>query len=219
LSLSLYLDKRDFYFNPTSGYYLNQTAKFVGGPLRGEKHYIRTDSKIENFITLLNVNITDTWRYQLVLGAHSQLSFIWPQFWVPSGYNKLTAGTADLLWIDGMYIARGWPRELDKRTIWDNWLELRMPLAERILWFDIFFDMVGRWNTPEEFTNFKIQDFLFGYGAGIRFSIPQFPIRLYMAKRFRIDEAGNVDMKTGPLFRDTLGLDFVFSIGYEIFNQ
>jgi outer membrane protein insertion porin family len=94
-----------------------------------------------------------------------------------------------------------------------------MPLAERILWFDIFFDMVGRWNTPEEFTNFKIQDFLFGYGAGIRFSIPQFPIRLYMAKRFRIDEAGNVDMKTGPLFRDTLGLDFVFSIGYEIFNQ
>ena len=219
LSLSLYLDKRDFYFNPTSGYYLNQTAKFVGGPLRGEKHYIRTDSKIENFITLLNLNITDTWRYQLVLGAHSQLSFIWPQFWVPSGYNKLTAGTADLLWIDGMYIARGWPRELDKRTIWDNWLELRMPLTERILWFDIFFDMVGRWNTPEEFTNFKIQDFLFGYGAGIRFSIPQFPIRLYMAKRFRIDETGNVEMKTGPLFRDTLGLDFVFSIGYEIFNQ
>ncbi len=219
LSLSLFLDKRDFYFNPTTGYYLNQTAKFVGGPLRGEKHYIRTDSKIENFITLLNVNITDTWRYQLVLGAHSQLSFIWPQFWVPSKYNKLTAGTADLLWVDGMYIARGWPRELDKRTIWDNWVELRMPLAERILWFDIFFDMVGRWNTPEEFTNFKIQDFLFGYGAGIRFSIPQFPIRLYMAKRFRIDEAGNVEMQTGPLFRDTLGLDFVFSIGYEIFNQ
>jgi outer membrane protein insertion porin family len=68
LSLSLSLDKRDFYFNPTSGYYLNQTVKFVGGPLRGEKHYVRTDSKVENFLTLLDVNITDSWRYRLVLG-------------------------------------------------------------------------------------------------------------------------------------------------------
>jgi len=219
LSLSLSLDKRDFYFNPTSGYYLNQTVKFVGGPLGGEKHYVRTDSKVENFLTLLDVNITDSWRYRLVLGAHTQLSFIWPQFWVPSGYDHLTAGTADLLWIDGMYIARGWSRELDKRVIWDNWVELRMPLAERVVWFDLFFDMVGRWDTPSEFNEFKIQDFLFGYGGGLRFSIPQFPIRLYMVKRFEINDSGKVNMKSGPLFRDSLGMDFVFSIGYEIFNQ
>jgi outer membrane protein insertion porin family len=138
---------------------------------------------------------------------------------VPSGYDHLTAGTADLLWIDGMYIARGWSRELDKRVIWDNWVELRMPLAERVVWFDLFFDMVGRWDTPSEFNEFKIQDFLFGYGAGLRFSIPQFPIRLYMVKRFEVNDSGDVKMKSGPLFRDSLGMDFVFSIGYEIFNQ
>ena len=118
-----------------------------------------------------------------------------------------------------MYIARGWGRELDKRTIWDNWVELRMPLAEQVIWFDLFFDMVGRWDTPEAFQDFHIQDFLFGYGAGFRFTIPQFPIRIYMAKRFQVDKDGRVDMKRGPLFRDSLGMDFVFSIGYEIFNQ
>ena len=219
LFLSLSLDRRDFYFNPSRGYYLSQTARFVGGPLRGEKHYIKTESKAEQFFTLVDVNITDTWRYRLIFGAHSALSFIWPQFWVPSGYDRLNAGTADLLWVDGMYIARGWSRELDKRAIWDNWLELRMPLSEQIIWFDLFFDMVGRWDTPEEFSRFRIQDFLFGYGAGFRFTIPQFPIRIYMAKRFQFNEFGDIEMKRGPLFRDTLGMDFVFSIGYEIFNQ
>jgi outer membrane protein len=56
--------------------------------------------------------------------------------------------------------------------------------------------MVGRWNTPSEFNEFKIQDFLFGYGAGLRFSIPQFPIRLYMVKRFEVNDSGDVKMKS-----------------------
>jgi outer membrane protein insertion porin family len=219
LSTSLSLDKRDFYFNPTTGYYLSQVVRFVGGPLRGERHYIKTDSKIENFNTLINWEVTDTWSYRLILGLHSALSFIMPTFWTPAGYDRLTAGTADLLWIDGMYIARGWGRELDKRVIWDNWVELRMPLSEKIIWFDLFFDMVGRWNTPSEFGDFHIQDFLFGYGAGFRFSIPQFPIRFYVAKRFRVTDTGGVEFQRGSLFRDSAGLDFVFSIGYEIFNQ
>jgi outer membrane protein insertion porin family len=219
LALSLSLDKRDFYFNPSRGYYFSQTGRFVGGILQGEKHYIKTESKVENFYTLLDVNMSETWRYRLILGLHSALSFIWPQFWVPKSYDRLTAGTADLLWVDGMYIARGWTRELDKRAIWDNWIELRMPLSEQLIWFDIFFDMVGRWDAPSDFTGFRKQDFLFGYGAGFRFTIPQFPIRIYMAKRFKYNEFGDIEMQSGPLFRDTLGMDFVFSIGYEIFNQ
>ncbi|MDR1315401.1 MAG: outer membrane protein assembly factor BamA [Spirochaetales bacterium] len=220
LSTGLSLDKRDFYFNPKTGYYLSQVFRFVGGPLRGERHYFKTTSKIENFNTLINWEVTDDWSYQLVLGLHSELSFILPIFWAPAGYNRLTAGTYDLMLIDGMYIARGWSRELDKRVIWDNWIELRMPISERIVWFDLFFDMVGRWNTPDQFQEFTIQDFLFGLGAGFRFSIPQFPIRFYVAKRFLKDNIlGAANWQRGSLFRDSAGLDFVFSIGYEIFNQ
>jgi outer membrane protein insertion porin family len=220
LSTGLSLDKRDFYFNPKTGYYLSQVFRFVGGPLHGERHFFKTTSKAENFNTLINWEVTDDWSYQLILGLHSELSFILPIFWAPSGYNRLTAGTNDLLWIDGMYLARGWSRELDKRVIWDNWIELRMPISERIVWFDLFFDMVGRWNTPDQFQEFTVQDFLFGLGAGFRFSIPQFPIRFYVAKRFLKDNIlGAADWQQGSLFRDSAGLDFVFSIGYEIFNQ
>jgi outer membrane protein insertion porin family len=220
LSTTLSLDKRDFYFNPKTGYYLSQVFRFVGGPLYGERHFFKTTSKVENFNTLIDWEVTDDWSYQLILGLHSELSVILPIFWAPSGYNRLTAGTNDLLWVDGMYIARGWSRELDKRVIWDNWIELRMPLSERIVWFDLFFDMVGRWNTPDQFQEFTVQDFLFGLGAGFRFSIPQFPIRFYVAKRFLKDNImGAANWQRGDLFRDSAGLDFVFSIGYEIFNQ
>lgn len=62
----------------------------------------------------------------------------------------------------------------------------------------------------------KIDDFLFGFGAGIRFSIPQFPIRLYLAKRFKT-ENGRVVWQDGdfPLFGTSL--DFVISIGGDAF--
>jgi outer membrane protein insertion porin family len=222
LFTSVSLDARDFYFNPKTGYYLSQTFRFVGGPLRGERHYFKTTSKAENFNTLIDWEVTDDWSYQLILGLHSELSLILPIFWAPAGYDRLTAGTSDLLWIDGMYIARGWSRELDKRVIWDNWIELRMPLSEKIVWFDLFFDMVGRWNTPDKFKEFTVQDFLFGIGAGFRFSIPQFPIRFYVAKRFLKDHIlGAANWQQGSFLRGTAGsgLDFVFSIGYEIFNQ
>ena len=216
----LFLDNRDFYFNPKTGYYLGETLLFVGGPLRGERHYFKPTSKAEKFATLINWAVTDDWSYQLILGLHSELSLILPIFWAPPGYNRLTAGTNELLWIDGMYVARGWKRELDKRVIWDNWVELRMPISEKIVWFDLFFDMVGRWNTPQQFKEFTAQDFLFGVGAGLRFSIPQFPIRFYVVKRFLKDNYfGSAIWQNGSLLRDSLGLDFVFSIGYEIFNQ
>ncbi len=217
--VTVYLDGRDYYFNPSSGYYLSQTVRFVGGPLQGSKHYIKTQSKAENFFTLIDYPLTDAWKFKVVFGLHSDLSFIWPQFWAPGNYSRLTAGTSDLLYVDGMYVARGWSIEYDLRSIWDNWAELRLPISEQILWLDFFFDAVGRWTTPRDFTNLRIQDFLFGYGWGLRFTIPQFPIRLYMAKRFSVDDNNDVVWRKGALFRDTLGMDFVFSIGYEIFNK
>jgi outer membrane protein insertion porin family len=59
-----------------------------------------------------------------------------------------------------------------------------------------------------------IENMLFGFGAGIRFTIPQFPIRLYLSKRFKIED-GSVQWQEGNIFNDTL--DFVFAIGFEIY--
>jgi outer membrane protein insertion porin family len=61
---------------------------------------------------------------------------------------------------------------------------------------------------------------LFSLGAGIRFTIPQFPIRLYLAKRFTIEDSG-VQWREGAYFnwadRPNGGLDFVFAIGADFF--
>ncbi|MCL2411177.1 MAG: hypothetical protein FWC97_05985, partial [Treponema sp.] len=53
----------------------------------------------------------------------------------------------------------------------------------------------------------------FSYGGGIRFTIPQFPIRLSLARRFRIID-GEVQWQSGALFggnREGRGMDLVVS--------
>jgi len=76
------------------------------------------------------------------------------------------------------------------------------------------------WDARQRLGDLRWQDWKFTIGSGIRFVIPQFPIRLYLAKRFEIDENGNVDWQTGNLFSggdEGRGLDLVFSIGAEFF--
>ncbi len=211
------LDTRDFILSPSSGYYFNQEFTLAGGFLFGERHYIRTDTSADLFFTLWDIPVFESWNWKEVLHLHSGISFIMPQFWVPGGYQTLETTTSDLLLIDGMYIGRGWPRETNGRVLWSNWLELRMPISEQILWLDGFFDAVALWDSPEDMASMSISDFRFGMGFGIRFTIPQFPIRLYLAKRFRFDSAGNWQWQDGQLFPDSLGLDFVFSIGSQLF--
>ncbi len=230
--LSLSLDDRDIAFNPSSGYYLSQGVTFTGGFLFGTRHFIRTDSRAEHFFTLWDRPVTDNWRWKGVLGLHTSLSLIFPQFWIaedqriPDNYvgeEYLVArtGTTDLLFIDGMFTARGWPRDLDGKALWNNWVELRMPLAEQVIWLDNFIEATALYEERSDIGDMGIENMRFSMGTGLRFVIPQFPIRIYLAKRFQVDSSGNIDWQTGNLFnrdnRQGHGLDFVFSIGMELF--
>ncbi|TVR29877.1 MAG: outer membrane protein assembly factor BamA [Spirochaetaceae bacterium] len=231
--MSLSLDDRDVAFNPTSGYYVSQGVSFTGGFLFGTRHFIRTDSRAEQFYTLWDWRVSDNWSWKGVLGLHTSLSMIFPQFWIAEdqrnaenyvrGEEYLVArtGTTDLLYIDGMFTARGWPRELDGKALWNNWVELRMPLAEQVIWLDNFFEATALYEERSDIGNLGIENMRFSMGSGLRFVIPQFPIRIYLAKRFLIDSSGNIDWQTGNLFnrdnREGRGLDFVFSIGMELF--
>jgi len=221
--LNASLDTRDLVYSPSNGYYLSQAVTFTGGFLLGTRHYIRTDSKAEGYLTLFDLPVFDNWNWKMVLAAQSSISFILPQFWVPQKYRdnpQPVAGTTDLLYIDGMFNARGWDRRTDGQALWYNWLELRMPLAERVIWFDQFFDAAALYKDRHDVGQLGIDNMLFSFGAGIRFVIPQFPIRLYLAKRFTVQD-GNVEWGTGGLFNPNnkpgKGLDFVFSIGTELF--
>jgi outer membrane protein insertion porin family len=220
LGVTLYWDNRDFFLNPSKGFYIAQGVTFaVGFPL-GSREYIRTDSTLEGFLTLVDVPVFENWNFKLVLAAHSAWSFIFPQFWRDEALTIIN----DELYIDGWNIARGWPLERELKALWDNRLELRMPIAEQLLWGVFFLDgALGAkeisdlrdWADNDTF----MQQFYFSFGAGIRFTIPQFPIRLYLARRFRYGPDGldwvRVDMGDGTM--EPEGWKFVISLAGDTF--
>ncbi|MFP3959553.1 MAG: outer membrane protein assembly factor BamA [Spirochaetaceae bacterium] len=217
------LDTRDLIISPSEGYYLSQRARFTGGPLLGVRHFIRTDTKGQYFHTLWDWPVFSNWNWKMVAGLNSELSFIFPQPWVPQDYRdrpQPVATTSNLLYIDGMFNARGWDRRVDGEALWYNWLEMRMPLAEQVIWWDQFFDAAALWQDRDDIGELGIDNTLFSFGTGFRFVIPQFPIRIYLARRFTVED-GNVQWRTGSLFNPDnepgRGMEFVFSIGTELF--
>lgn len=219
--------RRGLALSPSSGYLLSQGVTFAGGFLFGDRHYIRTDSSGDLYFTLWDVPLFEqrdwNWSWKMVLALHSGISFVLPTFWVPPAFAELEqpiAG-ADLLRTDGMFTARGWDPITGGEALWDSYLELRMPIVEQFIWLDSYFDAAAIWEDPSEIGRLGIDNMRFGFGSGVRFTIPQFPIRFYLTKRFTIDEDGTVQWQQGDLFnwndRPNGGLDFVFSIGTDLF--
>ncbi len=216
LGLTLYWDKRDYFLNPSTGFYLAQGITFALGLPLGRREYVRTDSTAEGFLTLVNWQASENWSLRLVLAAHSSLHFILPEIWNWGPDGKALTITNDRLYIDGWNIARGWDLEKNLFALWDNRLELRMPIVQQLLWGVFFFDAVAGYEKASDIKNMVLDDFLFSFGGGIRFSIPQFPIRLYLAKRFK-STGGEWSWQDGdlPFFGATV--DFVISLGGDTF--
>jgi outer membrane protein insertion porin family len=210
---SLSLDDRDIYYDPSSGYYASQRLSWVGILPFEKERYVRTDTKAEFFATLFDLPLNDAFNLKAVLGLHSGLSMILPQFAgapVIESTNRLS--------LDGMFVARGW---YDQRTnygsaLWESWAELRVPVAPGVLALDAFLDAATVKSDPTAFfTTLGVGDFKFSTGLGMRFTIPQFPFRFSLAKRFVVDN-GQLKWQSGNLWHDsavpTSGLDFVISL-------
>jgi outer membrane protein insertion porin family len=208
LSASVYLDNRDLYYDPSNGLYAIQRFGFYGiFPIELE-HYFRSDTKAEYFHTLLKFDITDTYTLKFILGIHTGLSFLFPQ---PG--RELQIENYNRLSIDGMFTARGWISEYYYKglALWENWLELRIPFVPGILSWDFFFDAAAVKETPQAlFTSLSLTDLRFSFGGGLRLSIPQFPIRLGLAKRFKVTDNG-VEWPKGNIF-GALDLYFAFTL-------
>ena len=211
---SVSLDRRDLFFDPSRGYFLSSRMAIHGLLGVEREHYMRSDTTAQLFIPLFNIPVTENWSFRMTLGLHTGVSFIFPQ---PGG-RDLTIEDANRLALDGMFIARGWGSEFRNKghALWNNWAELRTPLVPGLLAWDFFFDAAGI-EDPElrgtYFSHFGIENMRFSFGGGLRFTIPQFPFRLSLAKRFRVVD-GAVEWQEGSLFRNTWtgGLDPVLSI-------
>jgi outer membrane protein insertion porin family len=214
---SLALDRRDIAFDPTSGYYLFSRFSINGILPKEREYYIRNETNAQYFIPLFNIPVSDDWSFRMTLGLYSGLSFIFAQ---PG--RDLKIEDANRLAIDGMFTARGWGGAFREKghAMWNNWVELRTPLVPNLLAWDFFFDAAGVAGTSEGqqqftyFDNFDITNMRFSFGGGLRFTIPQLPFRLSLAKRFRVTD-GQVQWQKGALFATddpNSGLDPVLSI-------
>jgi outer membrane protein insertion porin family len=211
---SVSLDQRDIYYDPARGYYGIQRFGWYGIFDVEQEHYLKTDTKAEWFVTLLNLPVTDKYNFRVVFGIHSGLSLIFPQF---GRGEKPTIERANMLSVDGMFYGRGWYGEYATKgyLLWENWAELRIPVVPGILAWDFFFDAAGV-DQPEGsyFNGFTIDNMRFSFGGGLRFTIPQFPFRFSFAKRFKT-ENGEIRWQGGELWRNssdpTSGLSFVMS--------
>ena len=220
------LDQRDIFYDPSRGYFFYNRAGFFGIFNNEREHYIRNDLKIQYYHTLLNIPVTEKWNFKIIFAVQAGLSTIFKQ----PGRTDMDPSVptpiedANKLSVDGMFNGRGWSREFRNKglLLLDNWLELRFPVVTGILAWDFFFDIAGvetmqgyyfgtnKYGDP----NFTIDNLRFSFGGGLRFTIPQFPFRIGLAKRFRFID-GEFNWEPGDLFGDpnnpAKGLDLVIS--------
>ncbi len=217
-----FLNHLDLWYNPTSGFYSSQKFTYAGFiPEIEANYYIRSDTKLEGYATLFNIPINDTLKFKWVLGGHSGLALLAPQqFW--DSTQTPTVIYKDDLRIDGTFIGRGWSSLYssvdDGRAMWDNWVELRMPILEQYIWLDGFVDAVALRtqdgllsvtgqavsvdSSKTSLFNLGLDNLIMSVGAGLRFTLPQFPFRFYVAKPFyfsdgeiKWDPAGDSSVK------------------------
>ena len=214
---SLSLDQRDLFYDPSSGYYLYERFGIYGilGDVERE-HYLRSDSRLEYYHTLFDEPVNEKWSFKGVLALHTGLSLL-----VQQPGREMTIEEANKLAVDGMFIGRGWNTEYRVKglLLWDNWVELRFPIVQNLLAWDFFFDAAGVESVQGDyFRSFTIDNMRFSFGGGLRFTMPQFPLRFSLAKRFRTVD-GVFTWEPGSIFRNEnrgSGLDPVisFAIAY-----
>jgi outer membrane protein insertion porin family len=181
------LDGRDVNYDPSKGWFVSEKVAWYGlTPLETE-FFLRTDTKLEGYLTLINLPITEKWNLKAVLAAYSGLSLLFPAV-------GSSVGNSSQLYIDGMFNGRGWTDIYDSvrgKAMWSNNIELRVPVVPGVIAMDGFFDAAVIKDEPEQiFRDLNIQDFYFSVGPGLRFSIPQFPLRLLLANTFRATDSG-----------------------------
>jgi outer membrane protein insertion porin family len=240
--LTLSLDQRDLYYDPSKGYYAYERFGIYGlfgrerddGPRIEREYYLRNDIKVQYYITLFNLPVTEKWNFKAVLAFHSGLSFIFKQPGRDKDKLIPTIEESNQLSVDGMFIGRGWSSEYRNKglVLWENWVELRFPLVQGVLAWDFFFDAAGveasQQNASGSRTgiqgyyfrkgNFTIDNMRFSFGGGLRFTMPQFPLRFSLAKRFRTKD-GEFIWEKGSMFPNDdpgSGIDPVisFAISY-----
>jgi outer membrane protein insertion porin family len=214
----VYFNHLDYWYNPAKGYFLSQRLAYTGFLPIEHQFYIRSDTRAELYATLFSIPFSPSWVFSPVIGIHSGLQMLLPQPW------KALTVTKDWVYIDGTFNVRGWDSLYggDGTMVWENWLELHLPIVPQVLSLDGFLD-AGAMKTEDGWLDMTLdsptassgsldwKNFAFSTGFGVRFVISQFPFRFYLAKRFVFDGSA-VTWKTAAG-----SFDFVLSITQPLY--
>ena len=214
-----YLNNLDYWYNPAQGYFASQRFTVTGFLPFERQHYIKSESRLDAYATLFTIPLSDTWKFKWVLMAHSGFQALLAEPWQSFKVTK------DWVSLDGTFNVRGWKDLYGSKgtMLWENSVELRMPIIDQMLWMDLFVDggamktsngfVNMTLNTPaaEGSSNLSWDKFAFSTGLGFRFTIPQFPFRFYLVKRFTFDGSAITWKTTGANF------DFVLSITQPLY--
>ena len=184
---SISLDDRDINYDPSTGWFVNQRLAWYGLiPDVEHEFYLRSDTKLESYLKLFDIPVAGGyWNFKAVLAAYTGFSAIFP---VPG----TLFGSSSKVYIDGMFNGRGWTdiyNDARGKAMLSNRIELRIPIFTGVIGLDGFFDAVAVKDEPEQmFNDLSIEDFYFSFGPGLRFLVPQFPLHLLFANKFRVKD-------------------------------
>ena len=184
---SISLDDRDINYDPSTGWFVNQRLAWYGLiPDVEHEFYLRSDTKLESYLKLFDIPVAGGyWNFKAVLAAYTGFSAIFP---VPG----TLFGSSSKVYIDGMFNGRGWTdiyNDVRGKAMLSNRIELRIPIFTGVIGLDGFFDAVAVKEEPEQmFNDLSIEDFYFSFGPGLRFLVPQFPLHLLFANKFRVKD-------------------------------
>ncbi len=224
--LTLKWDSRDLQYDPTKGFVLSETITYAGIlEDLSSRNYIKSATRFNWNLLLLDIPVgKKDGRFKSVFSINSVFSAVFDKPWRANVGN--IAETNGFI-IDGMFIARGWPFSTGKyyKYMWNNILQFKFPIVPSILSFDFFLDAVGAWENSTGDTsaldNWSGNDWRFSLGAGLRFANSQFPIGIYLVKRFQWkdnsftwfpDDDGNKWYE----FKEA-GLDLVISFDIDLY--
>lgn len=205
----LSFDARDMLYDPSKGWLLSEQVAFFGIiPKVENEYFFRSTTKGELYFTLLDYPVSDLWNLKFVLAFYTGLTVQVPLQQRPIALdNKLM--------IDGMFVGRGWSTlgyAGCGDVLLNHWIEFRMPLAPGILAFDFFFEAAAVKPTVKDLKNLNINDYYFSFGPGLRFLLPQLPLRLMFANTFRSDHGK-------PYWGNGKNADWRFVLSFNIVNK
>jgi len=204
----LSFDNRDINFDPTTGWFASEQVTLYGlFPSIEKEYYVKSEAKLEAYLKLLDVPVTETWNLRVVVAALTTFSMQRP-------INDSVISETSKLYPDGMFNARGWTslyNSVRGNVLLSQSLEIRVPVVPGIIGLDFWGDAIAIKENVGDVGSLTLNDFYFSYGPGVRFLIQQFPLRLLFANTFRIQN-GEFEWGNGS------GPEWKFVLSFNIAN-